>query len=251
MRTETEQDVYAAALRGEKYDEACKRVLNNKEIIAPILQMLVPEYQDCTVDEVIRYIDADSISPDEPVDDMPSEINALQTEFASVSEKLVRFDTLFRSVNPKLSSQELVVKLHIDIGVQNDYKPGSPAYPMIKRGIYYGAREISKQLGTLTQTTNYGRLEKVYSIWICNENIPPELRGTVTRYDIHRTDVIGTTDEPDADYDLMSVIIVRRGKDATEDGIFDYLDGVFKSSLERISKYVNAGRSEKLLKEVQ
>jgi len=49
MRAETEQDIYAAALRGQEYDEACKRVLNNKEIIAPILQMLVPEYRDCTV----------------------------------------------------------------------------------------------------------------------------------------------------------------------------------------------------------
>lgn len=251
MRAETEQDIYAAALRGQEYDEACKRVLNNKEIIAPILQMLVPEYRDCTVEEVIRYIDADSISGDEPVDDIPPEIEQMQTEFSSVSEKLVRFDSLFRAVNPKLSDRDLVVKLHIDIGVQNDYRPGDPAYPLIKRGIYYGAREISRQLGTITGTTDYGRLEKVYSIWICNENIPPHLRGTITRYDMQRTDVIGTTDEPEADFDLMSIVIVRRGIDATEDGIFDFLDGVFKSDLKTISKYVDARRSEKLVKEVE
>ncbi len=39
----------------------------------------------------------------------------------------------------------------------------------------------------------------------------------------------------------MSIVIVRRGIDATEDGIFDFLYGVFNSDLKTISKYVDAG----------
>ena len=88
--------------------------------------------------------------------------------------------------------------------VQNDYKPTNPKYPIVKRGIYYAAREISYQLGILSEISNYADIEKVYSIWICNENIPAKLQNTVTMYSIKKNDVIGKTDEPEEDYDLMS-----------------------------------------------
>ena len=251
MRDETAIDLMASNLLGEKYDEACKKLMKNKEIIAPILQMLVDEYKDCTIEEVIRYIDSDSISDDTPVDDIPIDIRQDNTEFSSVTEKLVRFDSLFRAVNPKLSDGELIVNLHIDIDIQNDYKPGNPKYPVVKRGIYYAAREIGRQLGTITEITDYNRLEKVYSIWICNENVPPNLRNTVTGYSFTKKDIIGYCDEPDKDYDLLSVVIVRRGKDATEKGIFDYLSGLFESDLKKISHYVDTDKAEEYVKEVK
>lgn len=95
-----------------------------------------------------------------------------------------------------------------------------------KRGIYYGAREISSQLGVLTGRTNYNDVEKVYSVWICNENIPKELQNTVTEYTIKKNEVIGKVDEPEADYDLFSVIIVRLGSNEGKEEIFDYLNSV-------------------------
>ena len=251
MRDETEIDLLASNLLGEKYDEACKRLLKNKEIIAPILQMLIEEYKECTIEEVIRYIDADSISDDTPVVDIPVDIRQDNTEFSSVSDKLVRFDSLFRAINPKLSDGELIVNLHIDIDVQNEYKPGNPPYPIVKRGIYYASREIGRQLGTITETTDYNRLEKVYSIWICNEDIPTDLQNTVTEYDFTKKDIIGCSDEPDKDYDLLSVIIVRRGDESTENGIFDYLSGLFESNLQKISRYVDTDKAEEYVKEVK
>ena len=44
MREGIQKDLYAAGARNREYDMACKRVLNNREIIAPILKMVVPEY---------------------------------------------------------------------------------------------------------------------------------------------------------------------------------------------------------------
>ena len=77
--------------------------------------------------------------------------------------------------NPKLSSADLLVMLHIDLEFQNKYRPqlhDGRGYPLVKLGIYYAAREISAQLGRITGKTNYADIEKVVSIWIVNEGVP-------------------------------------------------------------------------------
>lgn len=167
MRKETEISIAAADVVGSKYDEACKALFQNKEIIAPVLKEVVPEYRNSTVEEIIRFIDADSIE-DIPVDDISAMADRLSTEMDSVSDKLIRYDTHFKAVNPLLSDENLCIHLHIDLEVQNDYRPAKPSYPIIKRGIYYVAREISCQLGVLTEKSNYNVLEKSYSIFITN-----------------------------------------------------------------------------------
>ena len=237
MREETEKDLYAAEVRGQEYDEACKRVFQNKEIIAPILQMVVPEYKDCTVEEVIRCIDEDTIE-DIPLEDIPIRVEGEPTELSSVAEKLIRYDVHFKSVNPVLSNGQICVQLHIDLEIQNNYRPHNPEYPMIKRALYYAARELSAQLGTLTKRTNYGQLEKVYSIWICNKNIPEELRDTATEYSIRKSDIIGTTEEPEETFDLLNVIMIRRGGKSREK-IFDFLTSVFEGQISKIRKYTD------------
>lgn len=248
MKRETEVDIAAAKAIGSEYDKACKRLFQNKEIIAPVLKEVVPEYKESTVEEIIRYIDADSIQ-DIPVDDIPIKVNQLPTEMESVSDKLIRYDTHFKAVNPLLSNENLCIHLHIDLEVQNNYRPTSPPYPIIKRGIYYAAREISYQLGTLTEWTNYGNIQKVYSIWICNERIPEKLQNTVSMYSIKKSDIIGIADEPEEDYDLLNVIIIRRGTD-TEAPIFDYLSGIFNCDKAKIMEYVDIRDNEVVLKGV-
>lgn len=48
MKKETEISLAASGAMGSKYDEACKQLFQNREIIAPILKYVVPEYQDST-----------------------------------------------------------------------------------------------------------------------------------------------------------------------------------------------------------
>lgn len=249
MNQKSEIEIAVAGVLGSKYDKVCKELFQNKEIIAPILKEVVPEYKNSTIEEIIRYIDADSIE-DMPVDDVSIMADRLSTEMESVSDKLIRYDTHFRAVNPLLSREDICIHLYIDLEVQNRYRPSGPSYPIIKRGIYYGAREISCQLSILTEQTNYDDIRKVYSIWICNERIPDELQNTVTMYSIKKTDMIGTTDEPEEDYDLMNVIVIRRGKEAKEP-IFDYLSGIFRCDKEKISEYVDMRGNETVLKGVE
>ena len=49
MRQETQKDVLAAKQKGSEYDEACKRLFQNKEILAPILKRVVKEYEHCSI----------------------------------------------------------------------------------------------------------------------------------------------------------------------------------------------------------
>lgn len=248
MNEQTEKTIQAASIEGAKYDESAGELFLNKEIVAPILQMVIPEYEGCTIEEIIRCIDSD-ISKDDPLDDIDVRIAADQTEMKSVTEKLIRYDAHFKARNPRLSNEHLIVRLHIDLEVQNDYKPSNPKYPIIKRAIYYCARELSAQLGRLTATTDYDNLEKVYSIWICNENIPVDERNSISAYRITKKDILGNVKEDEAIYDLMTAIIIRRGEKTDEKGILDYLEGVFSSDIKKMKQYSDVQWSEKAEKE--
>ena len=249
MREQTKKDIYAAHAVGVEYDRACKRVFQNREIIAPILQMVVPEYEGCTVKEVLRYIEEDTIR-DVPVEDIPERIEGMPKELSSVTEKLIRYDVHFKCVNPGLTGAEICIHLHVDLEVQNDYRPRNPSYPIIKRAIYYAVRELSAQLGSLTETTDYSALEKVYSIWICNKNVPLVLRDTLTSYSIRRTDLIGVTEEPEEEYDLLNVIMIRRGG-KSKDKIFDFLRAVFDGEIGKLEEYTYISQNAVLRQEVE
>lgn len=250
MRQETMQSIAKITVNGQKYDESCKDVFKHREIIAPILKFAVKELADCTQEEIIRLIDAESIKEMVPIDELPSMVKDQGTEISAVFEKTIFYDVHFKVKNPKLSDEKISIMLHIDFEVQNDYRPRNPRYPVIKRAVYYAAREISSQLSTLTQKTNYSDIEKVYSIWVCNENIPMDLQNTVTRYTIKKEDIIGTTNEPEEEYDLMEVIMIRRGNENADNAIFQYLESVFESDIERIKKYVDIPRGSEIEKEI-
>ena len=167
MRTESMQDMMSAEELGTKYDASSKAIWRNREILAPLLQFCVSELQDESVEHIMRLIDADSISEDMPVSDLPPQIVERAAELHSTTEKPLAFDLHFVVKNPKLSTASLLVRIHIDLELQNKFRPtlkDGKSYAMEGRGIYYAARELSSQLGRITENTNYADLEKVVSI---------------------------------------------------------------------------------------
>lgn len=208
------------------YDHLVKKIFRNKEIMAPILKMVVSEYKNCSLEEIIACMD-DIAFEDIPVSDIKSmQIKGDDTELSSIEEKVIRYDLHFKARNPKLSSNSISVYLHFDVEMQNDYRPG---YPIAKRSIYYAAREISEQLGILTETTDYSSVGKVYCIWICNnKKMPKKLQNTVSEYYIAKKDLIGHTQEPKEDYDLIDIIMIRRGNDPSDEQILDYLNNLME-----------------------
>lgn len=215
MRDETKMDVYTSGVTGAEYDAGMKQLMSNKEIIIPILQMTVPEFKTCSQEEILQCLDISSITKDDFVSDIPNVEKDLRltkedSELSSLVEKLVRFDIRFKIINPKLSTEKIRVNLHIDMEAQKSYRPSNPSYPILKRAVYYVARDLSSQLSTITQTTDYSKLEKCYSIWICAEDVPKKLQNTLTEYSFSKKDIIGVADEPEEDYDLITIFISTR-----------------------------------------
>lgn len=66
----------------------------------------------------------------------------------------------------------------------------------------------------------------------------------MTEYSFSKKDIIGVADEPEEDYDLLTVIIIRLGKETEEKGIFDYLKGLFTGDIKRIQRYSHIEWSE-------
>ena len=219
-----------------------------------ILKYTVAEYRDCSLEEIMNCIEGDTIRTGTAFveEDMAGSIRGEQTEFNTTDEAPAVFDILFRSLLPKKKGN-ILVNLHVDFELQKNYRPG---YPVIKRGIYYGCRKLSAQLDKVGKNgKGYKYLEKVYSIWICLENIPKEQQNTVSYYKIHNYKNEGFR-IPDiqidaAEADLMEVVIVRLGgEEQNEKGLMDLLYGVFSGDQKKVLSYIPDSDSQIRQKEV-
>lgn len=204
------------------YDEACKRLLANKQILARIVKTCVEEFRECNIKDIEeKYLEGmPEIAGVFVHQDEPGQfIRGSNTEDATMMEGTVFFDIRFRAVAPATGE---AISLIINIEAQNDYYPG---YPLLKRGIYYGSRLISAQYGTEFTGSQYEKIKKVYSIWICT-NPPKNWRNTITMYSINETAVIGESREKKESYDLMVVIMICLGgpNDGNYDGLLKMLD---------------------------
>ena len=241
----------AATSDEEKYDKSVKTLFLTPRIIAPIIQMAMKEFNDVPIEDIIKSIS--DLSGDDGIDDVSAKAAqavALNPEQSSVSDKLITYDVHFKLRNPALSTDEVTVYLYVDIEVQNESYESSLGYPLIKRALYYVARELSGQLGVLTEDTDYGKLQKSYSIWICDGG-PVDQRNTMARFHITKDDLIGSSGDCEADYDLMEVIMIRRGDNDVTDGILDYLAGLFSHDIDRMDRYSNIKGDTDAVEEVK
>jgi len=216
------------------YDAACKRVLSEKAILARIMKACLDEYKDCDVNEIVeKYIEGQPQVSAVPV--LPDEggtiISGMDTEDKSVREGTVTYDIRFRAVVP--DSKE-PIGLIVNLESQNDFYPG---YPLIKRGIYYCCRMISSQYGREFIGAQYGKIKKVYSIWICM-NPPKQRANTITRYRLTEEHLVGAATEPVRNYDLLSIIMLCLGGPDGEnyDGVLRMLDVLLSNETSEAEK---------------
>ena len=235
-------------------DDESKFMLKQKPVIANILQAVVDELKDFSKDEIIQFLEYVEVKEDVEVSNSRTNSDTIKgesTEFSELGEMLSKFDKLFTIRNPKLSTKDIVVNLHVDIEPQKNYKPG---YPIEKRGIYYLARELSSQIPVVSPNTDYNILEKCYSIWICRDNIPTKETYSISKYKFTNIEGIYSSE---INYDMMELVIIRLGKSewSGEDGIFDFLNLIFyphgKDFEKRFSKYVDTSQYEELMKEAK
>ena len=188
-------------------DAIFKDVLAYKEVLAHIMKTCVPEYKDCTIPQIIGYIEPNpqvgqvGLHPDET---NPPKIQGMSTESTTTEERVV-YDVRFSAVAP---GEDGKIGLIINIEAQSKYHPG---YPLVKRAIYYCGRMLSAQYGSVFTQSHYGEIQKVYSIWICTRP-PKERENTITSYTLQERHLVGHVTEPVRNYDLMNVTMICLGK---------------------------------------
>ena len=122
------------------------------------------------------------------------------TEDSSISEGTLYYDIRF---SVRLGEKEYI-KILFDVEAQKDYMPG---YHIVTRGIVYGARMISSQIGREFDLKHYDNAKKIYSIWICFD-VAKKIGNAISRYAIQKEDILpGIPDKKQA-YDKLTIIEV-------------------------------------------
>lgn len=196
-----------AKAQKKAYDEACKRVLSERGIMAHILKACTEEFKDCDLQDIAqRYIQGEpsigriAVEPEA----ISPRIENEQTEDKSGTEGTVYYDIRFHAVAAIDGKR---IQLIINLEAQNDFNPG---YPLLKRAVYYCGRMISSQYGTVFVKSHYEKIQKVYSIWICT--MPTKKwEYNISSYQLIEKHLIGHTQAEWSHYDLINIVLVCLG----------------------------------------
>ena len=139
------------------------------------------EYQGCTIEDIIRqYIEGTPAVSSIPVDQDdilsdPGRVQGMSTDDKSLIEGNIFYDIKFSAKVPKDKDKDKEgeesedIRLIVVVEPQDDFHPG---YPILKRATYYYARSISAQKGTVFTGKQYGKIQKVYVVFVCM--MPPQ-----------------------------------------------------------------------------
>ena len=211
-----------------QYDEQCKKVLGDKNVLSWILQRTVREYAGMNREEIMKCIEGEPEIGSRRVN--PGETNASQITGMANEDKVNEEGTIFYDIRffawiPKSREK---IRLIINVEAQKKYHTG---YSLTTRGVFYGARMISAQLGTEFEIPEYDKIKKVYSIWICM-NAPQYIGNAISEYKLEKTDLIPGSPDRRKEYDKLSVVMVcLNTKKETEDQFLGMLQTLFNTEL--------------------
>ncbi|MCC8097548.1 MAG: Rpn family recombination-promoting nuclease/putative transposase, partial [Eubacterium sp.] len=205
---ETDMEVLTEAAKNaytnednKKCDEQLKKTLAIKIFLANILKDCLEEFKDYDQYDIAdKFIEGEPEISVEAVHENEKEIiKGMDRE-----DTIVRYDILFYAFVPSLAGK---VKLIINVEAQNDF---APKYPLLKRAVYYCSRLISDQYNKEFSNSEYGKIKKVVSIWICCDP-PKNKQNTITRFSLKEQNIIGEAKYNFKDYDLLDIVMVCLG----------------------------------------
>ena len=224
------------------YDEYCKKILSNKQILARIMKECVAEYRDIPVEEIPSYIEHEprlDVSLDEEAD----KIQGRNVEDQSVHGAVIKYDILFDAKLPNSKENERI-GLFINVEAQNS---SNTPYPILSRAVYYCSRLLAKQKNMQGgfQNSEFQNLKKVYSIWIVM-NASKAMEGVLNKYTITEECLETKYHFPKEDYDKLSVVMIypKREYDIKDDknGMMKMLNLLFKAKMSAQDKKYQLSR---------
>ena len=210
-----------------QYDASAKKLLANKVILAHIMHETMEEYKNCSIEDIQNlYIEGEPIIAELGVHqdtDLPK-IQGSNVESISVNEGKITYDIRFDALLPDTEESIYVI---VNVEMQRQVPS---EYPLLKRALYYCGRMLSAQHETVFTNSDYGKLRKVYSVWIVANN-KVAAQNTISRYAVQEEQLVGEYRECISNYDMLNVILVRLGKYSEAKSLLRLLDVYFSHEL--------------------
>lgn len=220
------------------YDTNIKFLLADKQILARILKYTIKEFQDMTIDEIMNSIGDDIEVAAVPVD--PGLTNLGRVKESNTEDSVPGEGKTFFDIRFSAYSREAEMRFLINVEAQKASTPGRLGYHLENRIVFYLARMISAQKQTEFYNSDYDKLKKVRSIWICMDG----RRDGDSIEEIHLVHrfVFGTKEIP-RDVDLLQGIIinVRSGKNVKAS------ENILISMLERLLSRMDTEEKKRIL----
>ncbi len=216
------------------YDMAAKRFLSKRKMLAWILKRTVAEFADSSLYDIEnKYIEGEPQVSEAPVNPdktntVPPSIKGNRNEDGSPTEGWITFDILFHAKAP--STGEMIT-LIINIEAQKTHKL---KYPLLRRAVYYASRLISSQKEREFTGSDYGKMKKVYTIWICMN--APQDKNSINRYNLTEKFLFHNYQAEKSSYDMISIVMVYLGSRKTKDKLLELLRLVFKEEISAARK---------------
>ena len=89
--------------------------------------------------------------------------------------------------------------------------PTKSFWPISSRDAYYCGRLLSRQKGIVFHNSDYQKLQKVYSLWICLD--PPKSKeNTLIAFHMKEENLVGNAKYDKIDYDMVSMMMICLGQ---------------------------------------
>ena len=102
----------------------------------------------------------------------------------------------------------------------------------MKRAFYYCGRLLSRQKGIVFQNSDYQKLQKVYSLWICLDP-PKSKQNTLTSFHIMEENLVGNAKYDKMNYDMVSMMMICLGQpDSRQEDIIHLLNVLLSTEMD-------------------
>lgn len=142
-------------------DDYAKCILADPQILANIVKVIVPEYREYSIKDIIPCIGETIVSLTVP-ERLCIKIESDGTEDIDIENGKIIYDIRF-----PLYYNNRTIKILVNVEAQKSISYSTLGYHIEARMVYYMARLVSSQKNVEFIKSNYDDIKDVYSIWIC------------------------------------------------------------------------------------
>ena len=211
------------------YDQSAKNILSDKSILAHILKSTVSEFKDASIEDIANvYIEGTPEVSQIPVNQdktnaVTKKIQGDRNEESSPTEGWVTFDILFHAKAPESGD---LITLIINVEAQKTQRASTLGYDILKRALYYVSRIISSQKEREFEGSDYNKIKKVYSIFICMDS--PNGQSAINRYRMKEEHLLHRYKANQKSYDLLNVVMIYLSDEKVRNRLIGLLQLLFR-----------------------